>query len=91
MRQMTWSEWVEENPLKKWMREQEVTQVAVALQVGRTPYAVHMWTRGIIPEQQNAEWFWEQMTKLTGDDKIKKRWYEWAKAQPKISPCREIL
>ena len=88
MSQMTWEEWVEENPLKKWMQENEVTQVALALQLKRSPYTIHMWSRGIIPDTQNATWFWGEMIKLTGDNAIEERWRRWERTQPKLPGAR---
>ncbi len=81
---MNFDEWVSVNPLKKWMAENQVTQVEVASFFGRSQFAIYTWIRGLIPDQRDdGEWFWDNLVELTGKPEIIEEWRDWMKLRPK--------
>jgi hypothetical protein len=79
---MNFEDWVDENPLKKWMRGNRVTQVEVASFCGRSNYTIYSWIRGITPAR-DVDAFWDLIEELTENPSIKDEWAEWLKHRPK--------
>lgn len=79
-----WDAWLEENPLKKWMTANDITQAQVGGQFGRSTFAVYSWLRGIIPDTTNSEWFFDGMRDMTGIEDFEEQWRAWERKRPML-------
>ena len=73
-------EWLINNPLRKWLRENDETVVGLSAIIRRNPTTIHMWLRGAITPTSS----FLILEMVTGDKGIQEKWKEWLDNQPGI-------
>jgi transcriptional regulator with XRE-family HTH domain len=77
------TEWIEQNPLRKWRLAAGLTlaETAVTLGVGQT--AISTWENGAyLPKWPNLD----KMAQITGIENIAGEWEKWYKSRPSALP-----
>ena len=75
------AEWREENPLRKWRREQSHSQAAVASELEVTPQTITNWESGAYPPSTTA---YAKLAELTGITNVQMRWNAWSERRPSL-------
>lgn len=71
-------EWVEENPLRQWRRDNSVSIHQAASLIGCGVSSIQLWESGT---NYPSDRFWDRMTALIGP-RVKSRWDRWAEKNP---------
>ena len=72
---MTHQEWLERNPLRKWLKENRRTQMFMASYLGVAHYTVYLYLQGTyIPKNH-----WEKLIEITENKDFVLDWEDWLK------------
>lgn len=74
-----WKDWIEDNPLRTFRKEREITVMEAATRLHISLSMIQMWERGVhFPSPENMA----KIVAFTEDPEIEQRWVTWKNSQP---------